>query len=126
MSTFDYQSMADKVATLVERFGRAVKLGKIDADSAVGQPWRQEAAPTDTLVDAHAAFFPPIQGVRLGLSTEMTELLKRSTELLIISTPLDVNSYNYVLDGTRRLGINGAERLKVGDTTVMWYVSVKE
>lgn len=126
MSTVDYGPMIAKAKAAVIKYGRSIKLAKIDTDGHATNPWRPETVATEVSAAYSGLFFPPSQGAALGLNIEINDLLKRASEFVLVATDDDISSYNLVIDGSSRYRIEGMERLKPGDRTILWILGVRQ
>lgn len=124
MSTYNYAALAAKARSQIEKFGRAITLIKTDSDTAVGKAWRPDPAPVETTFSS-VGLFMPSSGVNLGLSIEISDLKKRSSQFVLIATNEDISTYQFIADGEQRYAIQGMERIKPGDEVVAWIVGVK-
>lgn len=115
---------------LIKANGRAVTFIRHDetlADAA--KPWdgptdaRTTPAETQAL---DAVFVPPASAVRLGLSTEQSDLIIRSEQIMIVSPgTVDLSRFQEVLDDDIYWKINMVEVLKPGPTVLLGFVGVK-
>jgi len=124
--TFDYGPMIAKARAAVEKYGRTVTLVKLDTGIDQAAPWRADATPTETKVAVKAVGFPPSQGGSLGVDVE--DLAKRCSEFFLIATSDDISAYNAIDDShqSRRMTIEGMQRIAPGGTIIVWIVGVKQ
>ena len=80
----------------------------------------------DNSLSIDAAFVPPSGASQLGLSTEVTDLLRRSEQILIVSpgTTVDLRGYNELIDNGVRYKVDMMETLKPGDDIVLNFIGV--
>lgn len=127
----DYTALAAKAATLVQNSGRQITLVQYDdtlEDS--NKPWRgpvnARTSPKSTL-QVYGVFVEPSSATKLGMSTEVSDLLKRSKQVIIIASTADLSIYNEVLDSDNsRWKIVGMEKLKPASTTLLYFMGVAQ
>lgn len=68
----------------------------------------------------------PESDQRLGMTTKVIELAKRSDQILIVAGTSPLERYNEVLDDDGNYyKITGIERLRPGSVTILYFVGVK-
>lgn len=116
---------------LIKKNGRAVQLLQFDSAPAnPSQPWKGNADPRatpDATLDLSAVFVQPSSAVRLGLSAESSDLIKRSEQILIVSPgpTVDVRVFHEVVDDTENWKIQGVEILKPGSEVLLAFIGVR-
>lgn len=133
MMAFNYTSIHEKAIELITQFGRSITFERIDQTPAdTDSPWdgpTSASASPDATLTAFAVFVEPITLLSLGLTTRDTDLLKQSTQIMIVSPPItftsdDLETYNIAVDGSVRWKINTVHKFKPGGTTLLYYVGV--
>lgn len=125
----DYTALATTAKTLIDANGRDVTFIKFDQTPDDGsKPWR---GPTDpragTTVSRKSVFVPPSSATKMGLTTEQSDLVRRSQQIAIVAaagTAEDLSEYQEVLDGSEHWKITVVETLKPADTTLLYIVGV--
>lgn len=116
---------------LITENGRSVTLVQLDKDPPdTDKPW---AGPTDpravpeATLTLDAVFVEPSSATRLGLSSDASELVKRSTQILIVSpgASADLTIYTEVTDGSIIWKITTVEVLKPGSSVALGFIGVK-
>lgn len=119
---------------LITENGRSVTFishDKTVADAA--KPWEggggtsPRTAPDAVLV-LDAVFVEPSVAARLGLSSETSDLIKRSEQIMIVSPGAaadDLGDFEEVLDEGKHWKITGIEILRPGSTMFLAFVGVK-
>lgn len=128
----DYSQLATTAKRLVDANGRSVTFVKMDRTPAdASKPWRGAAAPTSSPAATLAAigvFVEPSSASRLGISSEESDLVKRSTKIMIVAlgsgSSEDLKDYDQVLDEGNYWKITAVEQLKPGDTSLLFFVGV--
>lgn len=60
-----------------------------------------------------------------GMSTEVSDLLHRSEQIVIVSTSTDLSDFNTLVDtDTIRWKITGTEHLKPGTVSLLYFIGV--
>ena len=125
----DYVKLAATAARLVSNNGRSITLVEFDkTPDDADKPWRgavdPRISPESTKV-VSGVFVEPSSAVRLGMSSEVDDLLKRSSQIIIVASTDDLEVYNEVIDtDTKRWKIVGMEKLKPADTTLLYFIGV--
>lgn len=129
----DYVALANKANTLVVANGRVVTIIQFDeTPQSASEPWLgpvdARGAPNAT-VDVSAVFVEPSSVVRLGISSDKSTLVTRSTKIMIIAPGAtfadDLSTFHEVIDGSIRWMITETEQLFPGDVSMLWFVGVK-
>ncbi len=133
MAVFDYTGLANDSQQLVADFGRSVTFVKFDEtpdDSA--KPWRGNLTPRETpnaSTTILAVFAHPSSATQLGLTIRESDFTKRETQIVMIapgSTDTTAyETYDEIVDGTKRWKITRTEVLKPGDTTMIFFFFVE-
>ena len=115
---------------LIKANGRAVTFIRHDetlADTA--KPWDGPTNARTTPDESEAmdaVFVPPASAVRLGLTTEQSDLIIRSEQIMIVSPgTVDLSRFQEVLDDGIYWKINMVELLKPGTTVLLGFVGIK-
>lgn len=115
---------------LITENGRSVTFVRQDQTlSDAAQPWLGPANPRTTpnatlVVDA--VFVDPSGAVKLGLSSEQSDLIMNSDQILIVSAgATNLLQFQEVLDEGVYWKITTIETLRPGATTVLSFVGVK-
>jgi len=127
----DFVPLIATAQRLITENGRSVTLVKLNSTPAVAsQPWKgaadPRAVPAATLV-LDAVFVEPSSAVRLGLSAETSDMIKRSDQIMIISPGAseDVTLYHEVTDGSTNWKIGAVEVLRPGAEIVLAFIGVR-
>lgn len=126
----DYVKLAATAERLIAKSGRAITLVKFDRTvETPTKPWRGAEEPRGsnaTETPTVGVFVEPSSATKLGMSAEVTDLLKRSQQMIMLSTQVDISAYNEVVDSdSTRWKIIGMEKLRPGETTLLYFVGVK-
>lgn len=126
----DYTKLAATAQRLVENSGRDITLVEFNTTPAdASKPWRGASDPRttpDATLAVSGVFVEPSSATKLGMSTEVSDLLKRSSQIIIVASTADLKSYNEVIDSdSSRWKIVGMETLKPGDTTLLYFIGVQ-
>lgn len=128
-----HAEFADLANRLISKHGRSITLNKRDRDPAdANKPWN---GPTNVAADPEdtqtlvAAALQPSSAVQLGITTENSDLVKRSSEILLVAPPstaaYDLSTFDEVVDGGEVLRITAVEKLKPGTQTIIYFIGVK-
>lgn len=127
MAQKDYSGLAATAVELIQKYGRQIVLVKYDQTPASGsEPWRGAADPRATAATAsiYGVFVPLVSREELG-EIDSGELFKDSEVLLIaepgVDYPETLDTFNEIVDGTTRYAIKVAQRLKPGNTTLIYF-----
>lgn len=115
---------------LIKDNGRPVTFIRHDetlADTA--KPWEgptdARAAPSETK-NLDAVFVQPASAVRLGMTTEQSDLIMQSEQIMIVAPgTVDLLRFQEVLDGGVYWKITMVEILRPGPTTILGFVGIK-
>lgn len=126
----DYVALAATAQRLIQENGRSISLISFNATAAdANKPWRGATDPRvspSASLTLYGCFVEPSSAIRLGMSTETSDLLKRSTQIVMVASTADLSSYNEIIDSdTTRWKIEGMEKLKPGETTLLYFIGVK-
>lgn len=128
----DYVALAQVALDLVKANGRQVTFRQLtDTPADANKPWRGATDPTTGATAAvWAVAVPPSSATSLGMSTSDNDLVKRSTQILIVAPgptlPDDLADFEEVIDGTVTYRITGTETLRPGDTTLLYFVGIAQ
>lgn len=125
----DYTKLAATASRLVTNAGRTITLVQFNSTPAeASKPWRGATTPRtdpDATLEVSGVFVEPSSAVRLGMSTEISDLLKRSTQIIIVAATADLSGYQEIIDSdTKRWKIVGMEKLQPADTTLLYFIGV--
>lgn len=128
----DYTALATTANILLADFGRSVKLVKMNRTAGTpSQPWLGPTDPRANVVaqlTLIAVFVEPSSLEQLGISTKDSDLVKRSTKIMIIAPGSalthDLATFDEVEDGAMRWRITAIETLKPGATTLLYFIGV--
>lgn len=118
---------AQRLITANGRSVRLIRYNEVSTDP--DKPWRGPGDPRQTpraILDIHAAFVSPSSASSLGLSTDVNDLLKRSTQIMVLSGGADEDllQYNEVLDDEKYWKIEGVETLRPGADILLTFIGV--
>ena len=118
---------AQRLITADGRSVRLIRYNEIPTDTT--KPWNGPGDPRRTpraFLDIDAVFVPPSSASALGLSTEANDLIKRSSQILMMSggASVDLLQYNEVLDDDKYWKIEFIETLKPGDEILLTFIGV--
>ena len=135
MATFDYVKTANTALRLIERFGRDGTFRQLTDQAAdPNKPWRgaadPTAAPAASVPNIKFAAVPPSSANALGMNTTDNDLVKRSTQILIVAPgptlPNNLAEFHEVIDGGITWRITGVETLRPADLTLLYFVGVAQ
>ena len=131
---FDYSKFANTAVRMVKHFGVEVTLMKNDATAAnSAKPWEgptnKESLDGATRVEVSAVFLEPADAERLGLSHEMTDMLRRSSRIAIIAPAInedeDFSEFQTLKESdTVTWRISAVHTLKPASTTLVYYMGL--
>ncbi len=126
----DYTKTAATALRLVTKYGREVTLIDFNTNSAdATKPWQGASNPRGGAVVESvvpAVFVPPSSATSLGLSSETSDFVKRSMQIMIVASTADLSLFNEVKDADDvRWKITGMEKLKPANTTILYFIGVK-
>ena len=115
---------------LITENGRPVTFIRQDQTlSDAAQPWLGPADPRatpDATLVVDAVFVEPSAAVKLGISTEQSDLIMNSEQIMILAAGgTDLLQFQEVLDAGVYWKITTIETLKPGATIVLSFVGVK-
>lgn len=125
----DYVRLAATAKRLVEANGRDlsfVRLAETPTDPA--EPWRGKTAPREaaTVVLGSGVAVPPSSATTLGIHVMDDHFLKRSDQILICVAEEEIDNFDEVIDeGSTVWKIEGVEKLRPAETTLLYFVGVK-
>lgn len=125
----DYVELQADALEMINDAGRTVTVKKLDRTSAdSAKPWRSPGA-TVTTWSCKAVFVELSSAVKLGMTMDVDELVKRNGRCLLLpaspSTP-DLLTYDIVVDGSEELRILRGQVLKPGDTVMGYFLEVAQ
>lgn len=129
----DYAALADTAKTLVDRYGRQVVFERYNQSlQDNSKPWK---GPTSARTSPDAqetlsgVFIHPSSLVKMGLATEDSEILKRSSQVCLVGPGStfteNLRTFNEVVDGQERWKIVAVETLKPGDIELLHIVGLQ-
>ena len=125
----NYTKLAATALRLVENAGRAITLVKFHTTPGnASKPWLGATSPRGanaTQLNTTGVFVEPSSATSLGMSTEISDLLKRSEQVIIVASTSDLSQYHEVIDNSIRWKIEGMEKLAPGATTLLYFIGVK-
>lgn len=127
--TLDYAEIAADALELVTEAGRSVTLVELNNTPADAQkPWRgatdPRLVPTATLA-VPAVFVEPSSAQWLGLHLEISDFVKKSSQIAIVASTADLKSYNEIIDtDSTRWRITGMEQLKPASTSLLYFIGL--
>lgn len=126
---FDYSEFSELGEELTAEFGRSITLIELNTTNTPDptKTWRAPAprtTPTSSLV-VYGVFVEPSSATKLGLSTEISDMLKRCQQIIVISSTLDLKKYNEIIDSDSSVWrITALEQLKPGATSLLYFIGV--
>jgi hypothetical protein len=129
----DYVSLAATAKRLITANGREVTFVRFNRTAAdAAKPWKGAADPRtdpDASETLDAVFVEPSSAVRLGISTVNSELVKRSTQILIAAPGSDfaedLSTFEEVIDSDGvKWRITTSEKLKPAEVTLLYFIGV--
>ncbi len=129
--TIDVTALIATAQRLITENGRSVTFIEFNSTPAeADKPWNGPTDPraTPDSTAAHdAVFVEPSSAVKLGLSSEASDLIKRSDQIMIVSpgAAVDLRIYQEVDDDSQRWKITAVEILKPGSSTMLAFVGVR-
>lgn len=126
----DLTKLVATAQRLIKANGRSVTFIRHDQTLGdVAKPWQgptdARAKPNDTSVQ-NAVFLEPSSAPKLGISTEQSDLVMNSEQIMMVSPgTVDLTAFQEVLDGTTYWKITTIEVLRPGAVTLLAYVGVK-
>lgn len=125
----NYAKLAATAQRLIAKSGRIITLVEFNSTPADSdKPWRGAVDPRidpDNTLETSGVFAPPSSAVHLGMSTEISDFLKKSTQIILVATTDDLKDYNEVIDTDgMRWKIKGMEKLRPANTTLLYFIGV--
>lgn len=129
----DYEALAQQAEALIAEYGREVTIISFNTTPAdVSQPWKGAVNPRtdpDASVETSACFVNPSSALELGISTEDSDLVKRSSQIMMVSPGTtitdDLSKFDEVIDyDDTRWKITAVETLKPAETTLLYFIGV--
>lgn len=130
----DYVEIANIAKTLIDENGREVTIVRFDQSPGdPTKPWRGPADPRatpDATATVKGVFVPPSGAAKLGLSTVDQDLMKRTSEILIVAPgadapPFDLATANEIIDDGVNKRITFVETLRPNVVTLLYFVGVE-
>lgn len=129
----NHAKLAETGKRLVAKHGREMTFNRRDrapGDSA--KPWNGPADVSEdpaATADLAAISVEPSSAVKLGIATENSDMVKKSSEILIVAPGADftedLSTFDEVVDDNEIYRITAVEKLKPGDQTILYFVGVK-
>ena len=130
----DFTKVAATAERLIAANGREVTIIKFDTSSAdPTKPWKGATDPRTNLdgeVTTDACFVQPSSMVSLGMSTSDSDLVKRSTKIMLVAPGTntitdDLAKFNEVIDfDNTRWKITAVETLQPAEDVLLYYIGV--
>lgn len=129
----NHARLAETGKRLVDKHGRSMVFNRRDrAPDDAAKPWLGPAdvgEDPDATATLYAVSVEPGAAVKLGISTENSDMVKQSTEILIVAPGStfseDLSTFDEVVDGSDKFRITAVEKLRPGTQTVLYFVGVK-
>lgn len=130
--SFDYSALAQTVVDLINEFGRPVTI--LRYDQAAADPTKPWAGPADPRATPNfqlntVGVYVSVGGAeKYGFMITDQDLIPRVKEVLLIPPQIggteDLSTMNEVVDGGVRYNVVTADKLRPGDTTMLYYLAV--
>lgn len=129
----DYVEIAEIAKTTIDENGRDVTFIRFDqSESDVNKPWLGPTDPRatpDATATVKGIFVQPVAAAELGLTTIDQDLLKRTSEILIVAPgatapPFDLATANEIVDEGVNKKIVFVETLRPNTLTLLYFVGV--
>lgn len=133
MASIDYARAADRAQALLERAGALVTFERLEtAEPDPEKPWdgpENPRSPAAKSVSLPTVAVPPSSASQLGMRTVDEELLRRTSQILIVAPgaaeTADLATFQEVVRDGKRSRINFVETLRPAAQTVLYFVGVK-
>ena len=115
---------------LIAADGRTVRLIRYnEVPTETAKPWNGPGDPRKvprSILDISAVFVSPESASRLGMSTMVDDVLKRTSQVLIVSAgaAVDLLQYDEVYDDEKYWKIQTIETLKPGDEIILTFIGI--
>lgn len=128
----DYTGNVATAKRLIKNFGRQVTLRKLsNTASDANKPWLGATDPvvSGTSITVYGVAVPPSSATLLGFSAIPDDLLKTVSQIFILevgeSDPEALDDYTTLVDtDTKEYGILYVEKLRPGETTILYFMGV--
>jgi hypothetical protein len=129
--SIDYNALAAAAAEAIGGAGRTVTLIALDFDvDDASKPWLGPTNPRATpakQLTIKAAFLPLAGNVKLGLSKQTMDLVKKADATVLIGTTEDLRAYQELIDSNgERYKITHLEELQPGDVRLMSFLVLNQ
>lgn len=127
MAEFDYSRIVAVAERQIARFGRTVTfVPLVNAPTDPSKPWKAATSPRAVVgTDIKAVFVEPSTLDALGRNDNTQDFVKRSTQIALVYSPLNLRTFNEVIDSDgSRWRIQGMSELKPANDHVLWFVGV--
>jgi len=131
-----YEKMAAVAEKQITKRGRSISVVKISrTPTDASKPWRADDTPREDtdLEDSiltMGAFVEPSSLVHFGFTSEDSELVKRSKQVVLIAgksvNQADIDQYDEIWDGATIWKIDRTIRLKPGPVTLLYVVGLSQ
>jgi hypothetical protein len=124
----DYAALAATAKRLLDGAGRSLTFINLDFDAEdASKPWRGPEDPRLRTARELVLFGTQVQiasTVKLGLSVEFYEAVKKASLVFLVGSSEDLNQYDEVIDSRdgKRWTMILSETLEPGDTIILSYV----
>lgn len=108
---------------LINKNGRKIEVQRLSSKAAdTNKPWRGPGVPTiEKRYKTKGAFVAVYGRTNLGSMGITPELLLRVDEVVLVAGGLeDLETYHQILDGTQTWRIESINKLKPGDTSILY------
>ena len=122
------EEMAEVAKELIDEEGRTIQILRFSEPTE--EAWEESDPRANPSFDVTliACFVEPLSLSRLGYTTVSPALVKNSEQIMLIGPGLNLvealEESDEVIDGDTRWHVTGTDRLKPGDTTVLYFVGV--
>lgn len=119
----DYEAIVADVKFILNDLGREITLVQrpTGAPSEVGGP----PSGSEVTQTIKGVFVEPSSAIRLGMSTDNSDLITKSSHIVILPPTYDIRDYQEIEDSGVRYEITAVETLKPGEVTLLYYAGVK-
>lgn len=114
------------IQRLLKKHGRTVTFIELETAGAFpGEGPADPRNPPKRSLTVFCTFVEPDSLQRLGIGTELDQLIQRSTEICLVPGSNEVADFNEILDEGKYYSITGMQKLRPGTTTLLHFVGVK-
>lgn len=128
---FDYEPLVTDVRELLDSFGRTAtfnKLNNVPPDSAT--PWRSTDNPRNEIVESLSVSIVPVEPSALddlGRDDMTQDFIKRSQQILFVSTDTDLRQFDEMVDSDgSRWRITYLTELRPGSRSMLYFVGISK